>query len=167
MNKKEEANAFVKECITTALITMMNSQSFESINITDLTKKAGVGRVSFYRNFESKEDVLRKHLKCLLENWAKEHSQKESLHFVEAVFAHFYDNRDIYLLLSKNNLSHISLQSIKDVCGPKPEQENIVAYTTAYFSYGLYGWIEEWFYRGMPENPQEMARLWDVAQQIK
>ena len=165
MNKKEEANAFVKECITTALIEMMKKQSFESISITDLTKKAGVGRVSFYRNYESKEDILQKHLKQLLDNWQNSLEGKENLHFVEEIFNHFYDNQEIYLLLYKHNLAHITLQSIKDASGPKPEQENFVAYTTAYFSYGLYGWIEEWFHRGMPEKPKEMAKLWDLAQQ--
>ena len=40
----------------------------------------------------------------------------------------------------------------------------MVAYTTAYFSYGLYGWIEEWFKRGMKETPKEMAELLKKAQ---
>lgn len=55
MDKKNEANALVIECITTALLEMMRKQSFDSITITDLTKRAGVGRVSFYRNFTSKK----------------------------------------------------------------------------------------------------------------
>ncbi|MGN0597366.1 MAG: TetR-like C-terminal domain-containing protein [Ruminiclostridium sp.] len=44
------------------------------------------------------------------------------------------------------------------------EQPNVVAYTTAYLSYGLYGWIEEWFKRGMQETPKEMDELWKLAQ---
>lgn len=74
-------------------------------------------------------------------------------------------HKELCIILYEQGLSHISLQSIKDVCGPKPEQPNIVAYTTAYLSYGLYGWIEEWFRRGMQENPKEMAILWEQAQQ--
>ena len=62
MNKKQEANEFVKECITTALLQIMEGKDFEAITITELTRKAGVGRVSFYRNFESKEDVIRQYL---------------------------------------------------------------------------------------------------------
>lgn len=60
MNKKQEANALVIECITSALLEMMKTKPFDSITITGLTKRAGVGRVSFYRNFESKEDILNK-----------------------------------------------------------------------------------------------------------
>ena len=61
-------------------------------------------------------------------------------------------------------MAHLSLQSIKELCGPKPEQSNLIAYTTAYVSYGLYGWIEEWFKRGMKETPKEMAELLKKAQ---
>ena len=47
MNKKQEANALVIECITTALLKLMEKKSIDEITITDLTKLAGVGRVSF------------------------------------------------------------------------------------------------------------------------
>jgi AcrR family transcriptional regulator len=66
MNKKQEANEFVKECITTALLKMLKERDFSDITITDLVKRAGVSRISFYRNYESKEDVLRKHIHLLL-----------------------------------------------------------------------------------------------------
>ncbi len=45
------------------------------------------------------------------------------------------------------------------ISGPKPEYPNHIAYTAAYFSYGLYGWIEEWFARGMQELAEEMTIL--------
>ena len=38
MNKKQEANAFVKECITTALLQMLENTPFEDIAITDLVR---------------------------------------------------------------------------------------------------------------------------------
>lgn len=164
MNKKQEANAFVKECITTALIQMLEEQSFEDISITELVKKAGVGRVSFYRNFDSKEDVLRKHLQTLLEEWAKQYEGVKDYNLVQAIFEHYYKNRDLCILLYERGLSHISLESVKEACGAKPEQPNVIAYTAAFIAYGLYGWIEEWFKRGMQETPEEMAKLWEMSQ---
>ena len=165
MNKKQEANAFVKECITTALFEMMNKKPFESIAITDLTKKAGVGRVSFYRNFESKEDVIRQHLLTLIQEWAAEFERTPNQNWIESIFSHYYKHKDLFIMLFKSGLSHLSLQNVKDACGPKPEQDNQQAYTSAFISYGLYGWIEEWFNRGMKETPREMARLFEEAQQ--
>lgn len=163
MNKKQEANALVIECITSALLEMMKTKHFDSITITDLTKRAGVGRVSFYRNFESKEDILRKHIKNLLHEWSQKYDGKENFNLHEAVFEYFYQNRNLYILLYKQGLSHISLQSIKDACGPKPEQPNALAYVTAFIAYGLYGWVEEWFKRGVQETPKELVELYENA----
>lgn len=157
MNKKEEVNAFVKECITMALIQLMETKDFENITIIELVKKAGVGRVSFYRNFESKEDILRKHLENLIKEWGLEFESSENPNFVESLFGHYYKHKKLFLLLYHQKLSYLILQNIKDVCGAKKEQENVPAYFSAWFSHGLYGWIDEWFNRGMYEIPAEMA----------
>lgn len=58
MDKRKEANIRVKTNITKALFQLMHEKSFSDITITELIRVAGVARVSFYRNYESKEDVL-------------------------------------------------------------------------------------------------------------
>ena len=160
----EGRNLYVVEHITEALLKLMKSQNFNEISISQICGEAGVGRASFYRNFDSKEAVVSRHLKKMLDNWWIEAIQKPDFNLVEAIFSHYRKHRELSILLYEQGLAHLSLQSIKEACGPKPEQPNIVAYTTAYFSYGLYGWIEEWFKRGMQETPKEMAELWEKAQ---
>lgn len=160
MNKKQESNEFVKECMTTALIEMLKIKPMESISITELTNKAGVSRVSFYRNFESKEDIIRKYLGVLIKEWGEEFERTGSPDtLVESIFSHYYKHKDLFILLNKRGLSYISLQNVIDVCGPTKDQDNHTAYTRAFFSHGLYGWIEEWFNRGMKETPSEMGVL--------
>lgn len=160
----EGRNQYVVEHITEALLHLMQTQPVGDISISQIVAEAGVGRASFYRNFNSREDVLARHLKSLLDNWWFEAIRQPDFNLVEAIFTHYWNSRELCILLYRQGLSHLNLQSIQAACGPKPEQENIVAYTTAYLSYGLYGWIEEWFKRGMQETPQEMATLWTEAQ---
>lgn len=62
MNRVNSANIIVKESITQALLILMESKDFQKITITDIVNKAGVVRMSFYRNYTRKEDVLLKHL---------------------------------------------------------------------------------------------------------
>lgn len=61
----EHAQTLVCECITDALFRLMKSKPLQDISITELTRVAGVGRVSFYRNFETKIDVLDQKLGCI------------------------------------------------------------------------------------------------------
>ncbi|MDO5294798.1 MAG: TetR/AcrR family transcriptional regulator [bacterium] len=61
-----ESNAITRECIESALIQLMEDKTFEQISITDITKKAGVSRNAYYRNYNSKEDILSKYLQNIL-----------------------------------------------------------------------------------------------------
>ena len=54
-----EVISYVRSQILKTLLEMMLVDNFDSITISRLTAKAEVGRASFYRNYQTKEDVLR------------------------------------------------------------------------------------------------------------
>ena len=160
MNKKQEANAFVKECITTALLQMMENMPFDDIAITDLVKKAGVGRVSFYRNFESKKDVLEKHLVILLEEWGKEfEALGDPSKFSGSLIRHYYKHKDIYLILYKQGLSDMIYETIRGAMKLHEAQHNLERYAKSMIAGMIWGWLDEWMRQGMPEDPDEIALL--------
>lgn len=49
---------YTKHYIVQALFRLMGEYEFDKISITDIVKKAGVGRATFYRHYKSKEDVI-------------------------------------------------------------------------------------------------------------
>ena len=51
-------NLLVKEYMTDALFILMKSNPYDAISVTDITKKAGVSRMAFYRNYETKDDII-------------------------------------------------------------------------------------------------------------
>ena len=55
----EQKNTYVKRQITNALLFLLKEKPLSDISVSELTDKAGIGRVSFYRNYQSKEDILR------------------------------------------------------------------------------------------------------------
>ena len=50
---------YSKHYIIDALFKLMEDSDFKDITVSDIAKKAGVGRATFYRYFSSKEDVIR------------------------------------------------------------------------------------------------------------
>ncbi len=160
MDKKNEANALVIECITTALLEMMRKQSFDSITITDLTKRAGVGRVSFYRNFTSKKEILARYLDKLLQEWGSEFESKhDPSFFSESFIRHFYKYKDFYLLLYRCNLSEMIYESLRQGTKLDDSQNNMERYLKSMTAGMLFGWVDEWMRQGMPENPDEIILL--------
>lgn len=155
-------NTYVKQQITSAMLDLLKTYELKAISISELASTAQISRVSFYRNYDDKEDVLKEYINTLILNWHVEYEkseQKSEEEMLGSLFEHFSRNRDFYLLLSQRNLFHLLKEVLKKLYGPRPEYPNFGAYVAAYFSYGLFGWIEEWFARGMQESAEEITIL--------
>ena len=62
-------------------------------------------------------------------------------------------------LLKDRGILYFLKDIMRDLFGPKDEYTNLQAYTVAFINNGIYGWIEEWFLRGMQESGEEMTKL--------
>ena len=75
----EGRNIYVTEHITNSLLALLEEKPLENISISELCNNAGIGRASFYRNFNSKEDILKAYINKLFDewkgNWEKNSSQ--------------------------------------------------------------------------------------------
>ena len=159
--RNKDRNAYVIEHITDALLELLQDKPVGDISISELCDLAGIGRASFYRNFESKEDILQRYINKIFQEWSdKDSKQNKPLsEFLYAMFAHFEKHREFYELLNKRKLIYLLKDVIIGICGPKPEHSKEEAYVKAYVAYALYGWIEVWFQRGMQETTDEIAEM--------
>lgn len=158
----EEKNTYVKEQITQTLIAMLEKKNINDISIKELCDKAMIGRASFYRNYSSKEDVIAKYNQKLIINWGKDlekNTDANIFNFFEHMFKHFVDNKKFYLLLHKQGLSLILLDTIKKKMGLTPSLPNNEAFRLAWLAYAIYGIIEEWIAHGMIETPTQMNKI--------
>ena len=155
----EGRNAYVIEHITNAMLELLEEKELGEVSISELCDRAGVGRASFYRNYTTKEAILRAQIDRLFHGWAAGAQGLTLGNMIESLFCHFAENRAFYGLLNQRGLIYLLKDSLMALCGPKPEQPKVEAYTSAFVAYTLYGWIEVWFARGMQETPQEMAEM--------
>ena len=56
--EKMTYNQYTKHYIVEALGILLETKNFSEITVKEIVEKAGVGRATFYRNFQDKEDVL-------------------------------------------------------------------------------------------------------------
>ncbi len=160
--KNEEKNGYVCRCITRAMIEMIGEKPLAQISISELTARAGVGRVSFYRNFGSREDVLRRESDRLLREWGRRFEEMPGAS-LEKMFPHLFDffleNRAFYQAVWDAGLSHIVMESIVAVIGPREETDPATAFGKAFWAHGIFGWINEWVRRGMKEDGRMMGGM--------
>ena len=158
----EARNAYVVEHITDSFLTRLKEKPLTDISISELCDAAGVGRTSFYRNFDSREDIVRKYIRRLLTGWKhnwEAEGEESNAKMYGSLFQHLKENADLFLMLKTRGLMYLFLEVFMEIWGPRPEYENMWAYTTAFIAYGTYGWIEEWIIRGMQESSETMAEL--------
>lgn len=157
MNQNNKKNSIVRESLTDALFNLMKKEKFSEITITKLCHKAGVSRLSFYRNYNSKEDIIVKYLNEQANLWWEKLIKNKEDDIILSTFNHFFSHKDKLEIIYNASLSHLLYKNILDCSGPKDELENNIAYTNGWVSGGLFGFLDEWIKRGFQESPEELA----------
>lgn len=155
-------NRYVTDGITNTLINLLKERPMSEISISEICQNACVGRTSFYRNYETKEDVIKKYIRNLTAKWQKEYDASGSdsnAILYGSLFQHLKDYSEFFLLLKKRDLFHLYLEVFIEIFGAKPEDNNMVAYTKNFITYGTFGWIEAWIARGMEESADTMTAM--------
>ncbi|MDG2954076.1 TetR/AcrR family transcriptional regulator [Bisgaard Taxon 10/6] len=156
---KKTVNFVVKESITEALLRLMKKKNFDTISITEITALAGVSRISFYRNFESKEDVLIKHLyERAITSFTALHADTVRERLI-GLFKVTDELGDVLDLLYSQGLSHLFLRYFAFVIGAKPEQSNEDAFRSSIMMGLCFGSLDEWIKRGRLESPEVMVDI--------
>ena len=68
---KRKESLFV-ESVVEGLWELLEDKSFEKISVSELVERAGIGRVTFYRNFSNKEEILKRSFNMELQAWLSE-----------------------------------------------------------------------------------------------
>ena len=97
-----EKNSYVKKQITNALLRLLKEKELKDISISEITTTAQVSRISFYRNYDDKDTIIKEYMYLTLSEWNKdnpknsEHTEDEIL---GDIFAYITEYKDFYLLL--------------------------------------------------------------------
>ena len=68
-SKKNQANVLAKECMVSALMQLLEDKPLSAISVTELTEKAGVSRMTYYRNYQSKEEIFQDYLDDIVDSY--------------------------------------------------------------------------------------------------
>ena len=166
----EQKNTYVKRQITATLLDLLKEQPLSDISISELTSKSKVGRVSFYRNYQCKEDILKEESNRLIKEWGRlfessPDSSPEKL--FPSLFDFYRDHREFYTILYNAGMTSIMMETIINTIEITPEMPNLDAYMKSFWAYGIYGWLLEWIKRGMQESGKELETLFALARQNK
>lgn len=167
-DRKNQANKLARECIVTALMQLLKEKSLSAISISELTQRAGVSRMTYYRNYQSKEDIFSSYLEEALASYQKE-ARELSLNKkiydpanLYHCFSYFNDHKEFLDSLFKSGLGHMLLTAISRYmieAWYKPEDGIETYYALQAFAGALYNLYISWSSNGSKETPEELVKI--------
>lgn len=168
MQKKNQANLLAKECIVTALMQLLEEKPFSSITISELTERAGVSRMTYYRNYQVKEDIFEIYLEDVLVRYKEDvenlmlkgnyYDRDNMIHY----FSYLQKHQKFLECLMKNGFGHLILMTIsKYVMATWYQEEDDMEryYILQAFAGTLFMLYLSWSENGMKETPEKMAEI--------
>lgn len=163
MYEQEEYSKFY---IVQALFKLMKDYPFDEIGITDVARKAGVGRATFYRHFRSKNDVILYYF---------EHNRKEFVYdqrfiprckadyvdLVTTVFEKFRSQKNELKLIRKARLEYFYLDYLNRNFTALFNREHPEKTSYAPYLYAgmLFNVSMNWLDNDCAEDPKTLAKL--------
>ena len=159
----KESNRITKECICDALIGLMNEHPYSDITMTMIIERSGASRGSVYRNYPTKEDIMKDITKEITDELSTSltvvlHDYNKYEWFLK-VFSRLHSDKDMCILIHSSNISFVDI-FYNALC---LASDNTFASQHEYIARGIAAALWEvsltWIKNGMKESPEDMAKL--------
>ena len=168
MDDQLSQHAFAKKCIYDALIRLLEHKSLRDLTITEITRMAGVSRMAYYRNFESKEDILRCYVDDLFVSYvnALQINGDFSVHsFIVTALGVFRQNAALMREIAKEKLEGVLIKQFEGYLGvlssvifrENYEESVDTRFYASFIAGGAANMVLRWIEEGMVQKEEEMA----------
>ena len=158
---KIKRKSFVDMYITEAFLSLLEKKEYKDISITEICKKAGVTRMSFYRNFESREDILLKKVRNVTDSFLKEsaisYKNDTAGEYFVKLFTHMKRHKELCAALNKAGLIHI-IKDEFDRIFLNTYKHEYGSYKSVFLAGGIFNVFLFWFTGGCKEKPADLAK---------
>ena len=136
--------------IADALLSLLKTKKFQDISINDIINKAGVSRMTFYRQFYDKKEVLKYILDTRTDEYIASH-KKDNAPIEERIL------QGVSMILEKKELAKMIIDS--DLYYLVVEEfYRVITSDRSYYNSFLVGGLANIFYYYITENRTESAK---------
>lgn len=112
--KQDLRVAVTKKMIQDALIRLLESKPIDKIKVNELCAASGVNRATFYRHYETLQDILREIetdlIRAMPQPRRKLRSMAEARDYLVQVCTYVYDHTDVMKILIRNQTDEEMMQ---------------------------------------------------------
>lgn len=163
MGSSPKTTAFLKECMADSLLLLMQEKAYAKITVNEIAAAAGVNRSTWFRNFSNKNEALTFKIVQLWYRWIERHSlpwdHRYTLDDANCFFEFIREYMPLLQQLYSANLQSAIYDGFYQIILPQHMDDPLERYHSRFYSYGLFGMLDEWIKRGGCDTPEEMTAL--------
>lgn len=153
--------------ILNSLLKLLETKQYQQITVSEICKNALLDRRTFYRNFESKDDVMELQIKVLCDEYVEmlRNTQVLSIAVIARTYFEFWRKNIHFLnILYRDELTMFMLGKYDELI---PNIYRIfydtvsddLEYTLAFQTGGFWNLVVKWVANGADKSPSEMADI--------
>lgn len=146
--------------IVETFLEMMKTSELENISVTELCKRAGVNRTTFYACYEDVYDLAHKVVDYLLEQvdelYREEHENQFNSENWMKLLQHIYDHQLIYSICLKLGVGDLPIREYDTRYAAKYFDNKYMKYHIEFFRAGFNRILRIWLDGGCQETPEEI-----------
>jgi len=156
------------QLLQAALIELTVQKGFSAVAVSDITRRAGVNRATFYRHYEDKADLLYQYVHRVYKLLQASPADQPPPSGLIAIFEHIHANAKFYRVMLGKNGDPLFTETIRQYVQDRirrslpPQQQSNDAALDFYLSYSSgasMGAVVWWLEHGLPYTPEQMATL--------
>ncbi len=166
---------YTREWTFEALYKLLEIKNYEKINISEIIIKAGISRATFYRNFSSKDDIVKLKVKMFFElfysdiyNYYKHTDHYDETYLITSFFDSVDEHEKLINTVIKTNLEYLMEQGILQIINMQKDQfyklvksnKNTDEYTMGIVASSAWTLLSRWIKTGKKETPLELVEIY-------
>lgn len=153
-----------RDKIEKVFIEMLQAEELDKIKVSDICKRAGVNRTTFYSNYDdiyALADSIRTGLEAQIsEIYKEEISKKYNSNDFEKLFRHIQNNQVFYRTYFKLGFdNNYKIVQFDHALAAQHFGNKHIEYHCEFFRAAITGIIKMWLKNGCKESPEEMADI--------
>lgn len=169
---------YTREWTFEALYRLLEDKKYENIRISEIIIKSGISRATFYRNFSTKDDIIKIKVRMFFEDFYISvfehfllHPEEDEQFLIQSFFKRVDEEEKLVDTVIKTKLEYLMVSGILELINLRREQFYSIVkinkkaenYTMEIVASSAWTLLSKWHRSGKEESPKELSNIYSSA----
>lgn len=152
------------QMIVDGFFSLLSHMHYHDITMSDVANEAKVSRMTLYRYFKNKDDIVNHYIKLTIEGFKKRietHTSPNFMHALKMRNQLIYEDEKLRTAFKHDMVEHLFKEVIEQsktlINAYLPNIQDVSKYKKLFVEGGITNITKDWVHRGMSETPDQIT----------